>query len=142
MGEQQVIPGLAHEPRPLRKRPRTVLRRAQGPALFHELVRQQAERLPGGLGDVCCPVPPQSNQISRFTRMVSPSERTSDQTRQPGMKRTCVRSPDCFQITNIAVGYLLARDLRLLAGACCCPFLLAGIRLTPLLSSRRRLLET
>jgi hypothetical protein len=24
-----------------------------------------------------------------------------DQRRQPGMKRTCVRSPDRFQITNI-----------------------------------------
>ena len=58
----------------------------------------------------------QNNLISRFTRMVSVIERTIDHTRQPGMKRTCVRSPDCFQITNIALGYLLARDLRLLAG--------------------------
>jgi hypothetical protein len=29
----------------------------------------------------------------RLTRMVSPIERTTDITRQPGMKRTCVRLP-------------------------------------------------
>lgn len=33
--------------------------------------------------------------------MVSAIESTIDQTRQPGMKRTCVRSPDRFQIKNI-----------------------------------------
>jgi hypothetical protein len=38
--------------------------------------------------------------------MVSAIERTIDQRRQPGMKRTCVRSPDRFQITNIV--YALA----------------------------------
>jgi hypothetical protein len=43
----------------------------------------------------------QNNLISRFTKMVSAIESTIDQTRQPGMKRTCVRSPDPFQITNI-----------------------------------------
>ena len=45
--------------------------------------------------------PTQNNLISRFTRMVSAIESTIDQTRQPGMRRTCVRSPDRFQITNI-----------------------------------------
>lgn len=34
--------------------------------------------------------------------MVSAIESTIDQTRQPGMNRTCVRPPDRFQITNIA----------------------------------------
>ena len=34
--------------------------------------------------------------------MVSAIESAIDQTRQPGMNRTCVRSPDRFQITNIA----------------------------------------
>jgi hypothetical protein len=34
--------------------------------------------------------------------MVSAIESTIDQIRQPGMKRTCVRSPDRFQITNNA----------------------------------------
>jgi hypothetical protein len=43
----------------------------------------------------------QNNLISRFTKMVSAIESTIDQTRQPGKKRTCVRSPDLFQITNI-----------------------------------------
>ena len=33
--------------------------------------------------------------------MVSAIESTIDPTRQPGMKRTCVRSPDRFQIKNI-----------------------------------------
>ena len=44
--------------------------------------------------------------------MVSAIERTIDHRRQPGMKRTCVRSPDRFQITNIVyAGYrLLERD--------------------------------
>jgi hypothetical protein len=36
-----------------------------------------------------------------FSRIVSAIESTIDQTRHPGMKRTCVRSPDRFQITNI-----------------------------------------
>ena len=40
--------------------------------------------------------------------MVSAIESTIDQTRQPGMNRTCARSPDCFQIANIAGG-LFAR---------------------------------
>jgi hypothetical protein len=44
----------------------------------------------------------QNNLISKFTKMVSAIESTIDQTRQPGMKRTCVRSPDRFQITNMA----------------------------------------
>lgn len=35
---------------------------------------------------------------------MSAIEGTIDQRRQPGMKRTCVRSPDRFQITNIAQG--------------------------------------
>jgi hypothetical protein len=48
-----------------------------------------------------CPAT-QNNLISKFTKMVSAIESTIDQTRQPGMKRTCVRSPDRFQITNIA----------------------------------------
>ena len=47
-------------------------------------------------------MPHQNNLISKFTRMVSATESTIDQTRQPGMKRTCARSPDRFQITNIA----------------------------------------
>jgi hypothetical protein len=34
--------------------------------------------------------------------MVSPIDSTIDKRRQPGRKRTCVRSPDRFQITNIA----------------------------------------
>jgi hypothetical protein len=46
--------------------------------------------------------PAQNNLISRFTKIVSATESTIDETRQPGMKRTCVRSPDRFQITNIA----------------------------------------
>jgi hypothetical protein len=36
-------------------------------------------------------MPHQNNLISRFTRMVSAIERTIDQTRHPGMKRTWVR---------------------------------------------------
>ena len=47
-------------------------------------------------------LPRQSNLISRFTMMVSAIDSTIDQTRHPGMKRTCVRSPDRFQIMNIA----------------------------------------
>ena len=48
-----------------------------------------------------CPAT-QNNLISKFTKMVSAIESTIDQTRQPGMKRTSVRSPDRFQITNMA----------------------------------------
>ena len=33
----------------------------------------------------------QNSLISKFTKMVSATESTIDQTRQPGMKRTCVR---------------------------------------------------
>jgi hypothetical protein len=46
--------------------------------------------------------PTQNNLISKFTTIVSAIESTIDQTRQPGMKRICVRSPDRFQITNMA----------------------------------------
>ena len=44
--------------------------------------------------------------------MVSPIDSTIDKRRQPGRKRTCVRSPDRFQITNIVyAGYrFLERD--------------------------------
>ena len=73
--------------------------------------------------------------------MVSAIESTIDQTRQPVMKRTCARSPDRFQITNIAVGYLLARDLHLLCRSLLLAAVLAGIRLASLLSGRGRLLE-
>ena len=45
--------------------------------------------------------PAQNNRISRFTKMVSAIESAIDQTRQPGMKRTWVRSPDRFQIAII-----------------------------------------
>jgi hypothetical protein len=45
---------------------------------------------------------PQNDLISRFTRMVSAIDRTIDQARHPGMNRTRVRSPDRFQIMNIA----------------------------------------
>jgi hypothetical protein len=52
----------------------------------------------------------QNNLISRLTKTASATESTIDQTRQPGMKRTRARSPDRFQITNIAhrlhVGFL------------------------------------
>ena len=48
-----------------------------------------------------CPAT-QNNLISKFTKMVSAIESTIDQTRHPGMKRTCVRSPDRFHTTNIA----------------------------------------
>src|SRR5829696_1196382 len=44
----------------------------------------------------------QNNLMSRFTKTVSTIESTIDQSRQPGRKRTCVRSPGRFQITNIA----------------------------------------
>jgi hypothetical protein len=47
--------------------------------------------------------------------MVSAIESTIDQTRQPGMKRTCVRSPDPFQITNIY------GTMSLLAARCSLP---------------------
>ena len=47
------------------------------------------------------PMRSQYNLIKRFTKMVSAIDSASDQMRQPGMKRTRVRSPDCFQITNM-----------------------------------------
>jgi hypothetical protein len=58
---------------------------------------------------------PQNDLISRFTRMVSAIDRTIDQARHPGMNRTRVRSPDRFQIMNIAhrlhcVGFGFCRD--------------------------------
>jgi hypothetical protein len=53
---------------------------------------------------------PQNSLISTFTKTVSAIESTIDQTRQPGMKRTCVRSPDRFQIMNIA--HLLRVELN------------------------------
>jgi hypothetical protein len=43
---------------------------------------------------------PQDSLISTFTKTVSAIESTIDQIRQPGMKRTCVRSPDRFRIEN------------------------------------------
>jgi hypothetical protein len=44
---------------------------------------------------------PQSSLMSTFARIVSATDRTIDQTRHPGIKRTWVRSPARFQITNI-----------------------------------------
>jgi hypothetical protein len=44
----------------------------------------------------------QNSLISRFNKMVSAIDSTIDQSRQPGRKPTCARSPDLFQITNIA----------------------------------------
>ena len=78
-----------------------------------------------------------NNLISRFTRMVSVIERTIDHTKHPGMNRTCVRSPDCFQITNIAGGLLARAGSQELAVVTT----LAGTCLAPLLSGRGRLLE-
>src|SRR5688500_14731337 len=49
--------------------------------------------------------------MSRLTRMVSATERMSDPSRQPGMKRTCVRVPGRLLKTNTwlpAGAYLIA----------------------------------
>jgi hypothetical protein len=37
--------------------------------------------------------------------MVSPRESISDQTRQPGMKRTCVRRPDRWEMNSTRALY-------------------------------------
>jgi hypothetical protein len=60
-----------------------------------------AHQVSAGL-DVGATAAPQNNLMSRFTKTVSTIDSAIDHSRQPGRKRTCVRSPGRFQITNIA----------------------------------------
>ena len=46
---------------------------------------------------------PQNIRMRTFTRIVSPTEISSDQIKQPGMNRTCIRLPGRFDMKTIRV---------------------------------------